>query len=167
MRKLLTSQIDISASPEQIWAVLSDLAAYREWNPFIVEAEGQTEVGKRLTLRMQPVGGKVATFRPTVLASQAGRELRWLGRLGIPGLLDAAHGFTIEPLDAGGSRLLQEELFRGLLVRPLARSLDRGTLAAFRAMNAALRERAEQAADRRGRQIPLPGTADSPKSPST
>jgi hypothetical protein len=146
MSKNLVSEIDISASPSQVWEVLSDLPAYQEWNPFILRADGAAEVGTRLTLRMQPVGGRVSTLHPTVLEVQPGSRLRWLGRVGVPGVLDAEHPLTIEPLDDGGSRLRQDEEFRGVLVPFLARSLDRGTLPAFHAMNAALKERAEKVA---------------------
>jgi hypothetical protein len=143
MSKQLASAIDIDASPAQVWEVLSDLSAYREWNPFIVQADGAVEVGRRLTLRMRPAGGRTSTFRPTVLESSAGRRLRWLGRLGLPGVLDADHTFTIEARAGGWARLRQDEEFRGVLAPLLARSLDKGTLPAFRAMNEALKQRVE------------------------
>ena len=38
-------------------------------------------------------------FKPRVLKAEPNRELRWLGHLGIPGLFDGEHIFTIEPLD--------------------------------------------------------------------
>lgn len=146
MSKQLASRIDIDATPAQVWEVLTRLEAYPEWNPFIVHADGTAEIGNRLTLRMQPVGAGAGTFRPTVLERREGSRLRWLGRLGVPGLLDADHTFTIEPRPGGGVTLRQDETFRGVLVPFLARSLDRGTLPAFRAMNEALKRRAEQAA---------------------
>ena len=143
MNKHLTSQIDIDASPEQVWRVLTDLSSYGQWNPFITRAEGTVEPGARLSLRMQPVGARGVTLRPTVIEASPGHRLRWLGRLGVPGLLDAEHVFTIASLDGGGVRLTQDERFRGLLVALLAGSLDRHTLPAFEAMNAALKQRAE------------------------
>jgi hypothetical protein len=146
MSKQLTTEIDIDAGPAQVWDVLSDLGAYREWNPFIVAADGQPEVGQRLSLRMRPEGGRTGTFRPTVLESSPGRRLRWLGRVGFPGVLDADHTFTIEARPGGGTRLRQEEEFRGVLAPFLARSLDKGTLPAFHAMNRALKQRVEDAA---------------------
>jgi hypothetical protein len=73
-----------------------------------------------------------------------GRRLRWLGRLLVPGIMDAEHTFTIEPLGDGQVRLVQHERFSGLLVPVLGRSLDRHTLPAFARMNQALKRRAEQ-----------------------
>ncbi len=58
------------------------------------------------------------------------------------GLFDGEHRFAIEPT-AGGSRLVQEERFTGLLVTFLARGLRRGTLPGFERMNEALKRRVE------------------------
>ena len=141
----LKTSIDIDASPDAIWEVLSDLPSYPSWNPFIRELRGRLSTGERLELRMQPVGGKAIRFRPTVLAAEPARELRWLGRLVMPGVLDGEHRFAIEPT-ARGSRLVQEERFTGVLVPLLAKSLRTRTLPAFELMNAALKDRVESSA---------------------
>jgi hypothetical protein len=143
MAKQLRSEIDVHATPERVWQVLTDFAAYPQWNPFITRADGEARRGRRLTLRMQPAGGRATTFRPTVLEAAQERELRWLGRLLVPGLFDGEHRFTIRPLGDGQVRLVQQEDFRGLLVPLLAGSLDRRTLPAFEQMNQALKRRAE------------------------
>jgi hypothetical protein len=144
MVKQLRAQIDIQATSDRVWEVLTDFAAYPEWNPFITQARGTARVGERLTNRMQPVGARGMTFRPTVLEADPGRRLRWLGRLVAPGIFDGEHTFTIEQLGGGQVRLIQQEQFRGLLAPVLARSLDRHTLPAFHLMNQALKRRAEQ-----------------------
>jgi hypothetical protein len=150
MAKQLRTEIDIQASPDRVWEVLTDFAAYPDWNPFITQARGTARVGERLTNRMQPVGGRGVTFRPTVLQADPGRRLRWLGRLVAPGIFDGEHTFTIERLGEGRVRLVQEEQFRGLLVPLMARSLDRRTLPGFQLMNRALKRRAERPRPRRG-----------------
>ena len=83
------------------------------------------------------------TLRPRLVAVTRERELRWRGVLGIPGLMDAEHSFVLQP-HAGGTRLIQQETFRGVLVPLLAGSLDRKTLPAFVAMNEALKQRAQR-----------------------
>ena len=84
------------------------------------------------------------THSPTVVEATPGQRLRWHGRFGIPGIFDAEHSFTITARQEGGVRLSQEERFTGVLVPLMARSLDRHTQPAFEAMNAALKNRAEQ-----------------------
>jgi hypothetical protein len=143
MSKTLVTEIRIDAPPERVWQVLSDLAAYPAWNPFVVQAEGRAEVGTRLTLRLQPAVGRATTVRPTVTEARAGARLRWLGRFGLPGVLDADHSFVLEPAGSG-TRFVQEERFSGALVPFVARTLERGTLPAFVLMNEALKRRAEE-----------------------
>jgi hypothetical protein len=147
MGERLSADIEIDATPGQVWEVLTDLAAFPAWNPFIVRAEGVVEPGRRLTLTMQPVGGRAMTLRPRLVEVDVPRRLRWRGTLGVPGLMDAEHTFTLEPRK-GGTRLIQQETFRGVLVPFLAASLNRRTLPAFAAMNEALRSRAEHMASR-------------------
>ena len=142
MSKRLSTHVDIEAAPERVWEVLTDLAAYADWNPFIVRAEGVVGPGNRLTLRMQPVGGRAMTLRPRLVDVTINRELRWHGKLGMPGLMDAEHTFALQP-QTGGTRLIHQETFRGVLVPFVARSLDRNTLPAFVAMNEALKQRVE------------------------
>jgi len=146
MTKELSSTIDIDAPPPVVWKMLVDFEAFSSWNPFITSAEGPLRVGGRLTLRMQPVGGSAVTIRPSLIEVVEGQRLRWRGRLVVRGLFDADHLFIVQPRDANGSRLVQQEQFSGLLVPFFQRSLDRGTLPAFHAMNQALKERAERAA---------------------
>jgi hypothetical protein len=144
MAKQLRSQIDIDASPERVWRILTDFDAYPQWNPFLTRASGAVRPGERLTVRMQPAGGRATTFRPTVLEATPARRLRWLGRLLVPGIFDGEHSFTLEPLGERRTRLTQQERFRGLLVPVLSRFLERRTLPAFEQMNRALKGRAEQ-----------------------
>lgn len=143
MRHHLHTEVEIDASPEAVWAVLTDLAGYPEWNPFVVSSQGTAAVGERLTNRFQPPGGKAMTFRPTVTVVQTERVFEWLGRLGFPGVFDGRHRFEIEPIPTG-SRFTQTERFNGALVRFMNKSLDTQTVAGFETMNAALRDRAEE-----------------------
>jgi hypothetical protein len=141
--KELRSEIEIEAPTERVWGVLTDFAAYPEWNPFIRRVGGRPEVSERLVVRMQPSGTRGMTFRPTVMKVEPGRELRWLGHLLVPGIFDGEHIFEIEELEHDRVRFVQREVFKGLLVPLLARSLDRDTQRGFEEMNRALRGRVE------------------------
>ena len=145
--KTLHTAIEIAAPAERIWQILTDLPAYPAWNPFIRRIAGRLAPGARLEVRLEPPGGMGATLRPTVLAADPGRELRWRGSLGVRGLFDGEHRLALEPAGAGRVRFVQEERFTGLLVPLLAGSLDRHTRPGFDAMNRALKARAEAAPD--------------------
>jgi hypothetical protein len=141
--KELRTRIEIEAPAERVWQVLTDFAAYPEWNPFMRRAKGGPEVEERLVVRMQPSGTRGFAFRPTVVETKPNRRLRWLGHLIVPGLFDGEHIFEIEELDRDPVLFVHREVFRGLLAPLLARSLNRDTPRGFEEMNRALRDRAE------------------------
>ncbi|WP_440995546.1 SRPBCC family protein [Arhodomonas sp. SL1] len=144
----LHTEIEINASAERVWAVLSDFASYPQWNPFIKSVAGTPQQGVRLQIAIQPSGGKVMRFSPIVLTADAGRELRWLGRFLFPGIFEGEHRFLIEPLGEGKVRFQQSERFSGLLVSLLRSSLDRDTRRGFEEMNRALKARVESAQEK-------------------
>jgi len=140
----LRSHIDVDASPERVWRVLTDFDAYPEWNPFIRSLTGRCEVGAKLTVRIEPPGARSMTFKPTIRAAEPEHELRWLGRLFVPGLFDGEHRLEIEPLDSARSRFAQSERFSGLLIPLFSRTLE-ATQRGFEQMNVALKGRVEEA----------------------
>jgi len=123
-----------------------DFPAYPQWNPFIRSIAGVARVGERLTASIQPQGGRAMTFRPTLLVVTPNEELRWLGRLLLPGIFDGEHYFQIVAVAPDRVRFIQGERFSGLLVTLAKSQLERGTKAGFAAMNRALQARAEAAA---------------------
>jgi len=142
MRHELKTDIEIDASPETVWAVLTDLDSYADWNPFIISASGQVEVGEQLINRMQPPGGRAMTIKPTVTEVETASVFEWLGVLGFSGVFDGRHRFELHRT-ATGTRVVHNEYFNGALVRLLRKSLDTQTKSGFDAMNAALKARAE------------------------
>jgi len=137
MSKIVTTHLTVRAPAEDIWKTLTDLDEYRSWNPFLTEAAGTIKVGERLKLTMQVPGGHAMTVRPWVTAVEDHRYLEWLGRLGLPGLLDGRHSFSLTPLPGGRTLLQQSETFTGVLV-PLTGSVPTRTRAGFDAVNEAL-----------------------------
>lgn len=104
------TSLDMPHSPDAVWAVLSDLSSYPEWNPMARRAEGTFELGRTLKLSLAgaplPVPAKIRVLEP-------GRLLVWGG--GLMPLLDVEHTFKLEPDGEGGTRFVHYEEFRGLL----------------------------------------------------
>jgi hypothetical protein len=105
--------------------------------------KGELRKGAKLVVRIQPTGARGSTFKPKVLVVDPPRELRWLGHLWISGLFDGEHILTIEPIGDDEVRFEQKEIFNGIFVRLLAKSLDRDTLRGFNEMNKALKQQVE------------------------
>ena len=145
MAATIMTTIDINADPEAVWEVLTDFAAYGDWNPFMDRIEGRPEVGTKLVVHLSPEGGRGMTFRPTVLAAAPGRELRWLGKLGLRGLFAGEHSFLLTRNADGTTRLTHAERFSGILVAPF-KGMVENSHAGFEAFNTALKQRVETAA---------------------
>jgi hypothetical protein len=143
--KELHSQIDINASAERVWQLLTDFASYPQWNPFIRRISGEPTTGERLQVRLELPESRSITLRPKELTAEPNHQVRWLGHLFVPGIFDGEHSFVFQSLEEDWVRFFQTEAFRGLLVPLFARSLDNSTLRGFAEMNRALKERAETA----------------------
>ncbi|MFI6864290.1 SRPBCC family protein [Streptomyces sp. NPDC050421] len=143
----LTASIEIEASPDEVWQVLTDLAAYPQWNPFMTSTEvtsqgGRLEEGATLRNVMHDRTGDTV-FTPEILTLEPGRELRWIGKMGPGWIADGEHRFVIEEIEGGRVRLTQSESFTGVAVPFVAGQLRADTLPQFRAMNEALARRVE------------------------
>jgi hypothetical protein len=148
MSRNIRHTIEIDASPAMVWATLTDTASFRDWNPFMHRAEGELRPSARLEVEIEPPGGRSMKFKPTVLSVEPEHELRWIGRLIMPGLFDGEHSFRLEPLESGSTRFTMAEHFTGLLV-PLFGGTLAKTQAGIEQMNVALKARAEAAQQER------------------
>jgi len=142
--KTVTAKIEIGAPPEQVWAVLTDLSRYPQWNPHIRRGTGQVAAGNRLTLRMYPPKGRAVTIRPLVLAAVPGAE--WRMRAGFPGtvgrlIFTGEHSFMLTAV-GGGTHFVQSETFRGALVPFIGKALT-AAQHSFQEHNEALKKRVE------------------------
>jgi hypothetical protein len=155
-RKEIRDEIEIQASPEAVWKILTDFEDFREWNAFMRPVVGEAEEGAKLRVQIRPPGGKAMAFRPRVTKVVSNRELRWEGRLWIPGLLDGEHIFEIEPLGSDRSKFVQREVFTGLFVPLMAKNIENQTLPGFEKMNRALKERVEAGGEGARREMMKP-----------
>lgn len=143
MAREIKTTIEIHASAERVWRILTDFTKYSDWNPFIKKAHGQPIEGKRITVSPQPPGRRMWTFKPRLTKVVPNRELIWLGHFALPGLADGEHTFIIEVLADNRVRLVHGEVFRGLLVPLIWSWLRKTTRDGFEAMNVALKHVAE------------------------
>ena len=142
--KLLETEIQIKASPEKVWSILTNLEQYTDWNPFIKKVIGKPQVGEKLEVCISPPNGREMVFKPTVKSVIKNSEFSWLGRFLLPSIFDGKHIFTIYK-NKNGCLLVQKEEFSGLLVPLMWNSLEKSTREGFERMNNALKQRAEHA----------------------
>jgi len=145
MSRTLTSEIKIQASPQTVWAVLTDFPAYPEWNPIEIQMEGEPIAGTVLHHTSKLPGRKPRRFSPTIVAAEPGRVLAWEGRILAPGLFDVHHRFELSATSEDATTLRQSERFSGVLIPFFAKTL-RQTQVAFETANQAIKSRSESIA---------------------
>ena len=101
----------IAAPAEQIWGVLTDTAAYPDWNPTFVEVQGAYAQGGKVLNKVQDPSGSVLEMTATVATLTPAQELRQKG--GVPLVITFDHRWILEPVE-GGTKVTQHEVDRGL-----------------------------------------------------
>ena len=144
----LHTDIDIAATPEDVWSVLVDFPAHSSWNPFIRHIHGTAREGASLHIYFRPPGAPRVRLRATVLVAQPPRELRWRSRILMPEVFEAEHWFVLIPLSSREVRLQQSLWIDGLVSPFLRNRVDRDVHRGFREMNSALKGRVERNRER-------------------
>jgi len=63
MSSQIATTVEIDATPERVWKVLTDFGAYPEWNPFITRIAGPLQAGGQLDVYLKPSGGRGMGFK--------------------------------------------------------------------------------------------------------
>jgi hypothetical protein len=114
----IVTELHIPATPDRVFEVMRDLAAWPTWNPNVARIDGRGAVGERLALYLSRGPGKRSIrVAATITRFDPGFGVEWRGGFpGVPALLDIHHYFRIEP-DGEGTRFIHGERFEGLLAR--------------------------------------------------
>ncbi|MFC1747876.1 SRPBCC family protein [Pseudomonadota bacterium] len=145
MPEVIQHELEIAATPDQVWRVLMDFNAYARWNPFVRQISGEASLGGVLSLSIQSGHHCVMGFSPSVIAVEPRRRFSWRGHLYIPGLFDGEHHFEIEAVAENRVCFRQVEYFSGLLNRLILKFVREQTTSGFKAMNVALKKEVERA----------------------
>lgn len=141
--KELRTEIHIQAPVEKVWKVLTDVEKYPQWNPFIKSFQGNLVEGEIIQVELQPADKNPMTMRPQIILVQKERELRWKGRMFLPGIFDGEHIFELTVLENQTTRFIHREKFSGVMVPFLKKMIDNNTRRSFEMMNQRLKEQCE------------------------
>ena len=110
----------IEASPADVWAVLSDVGSWRDWDSGVDRVEGRVALGERITIYATMIRGR--PFEVTVTELRPEEAMRWRG--GLPfGLAVIERTYSLVRQDDGSTVVTVREDHTG----PLAFLLDRTT----------------------------------------
>lgn len=140
----IVTSIEIDASPERVWDVLTNFREYDEWNPFIRHLKGSAAPGERLSFVAQfrgrdlPISARFVRLEPN-------REIRWHGPTSsvLGKLFRGEHYIRLEPAGDGRTRVEHGEQFGGVLVGFVWERFKDSVMPQYIAMNEGLKRRAE------------------------
>ena len=131
----------IRATPEQVWAALSDGPSYQEWNPEIIGISGQFGLGARVTAKVRLGDGAVRSVPQRVTAFDPPHKMIW--ESGLPfGLFVGRRTFTVTP-GANGAEFRMHLHMSGPLSPMILKSVGDRQPEIDR-FSAALKQRAEK-----------------------
>jgi hypothetical protein len=135
-------RVGIQAPPEVIWEVISDLAAWSDWNPIYPRATGEIRIGSTLDITLALPGEKPQQIQPTVMEWVPNDQLHWkLSMMG--GLVKTIRFFEIEKLAEESCIVSNGEIIGGMLGPRLGKRMGQKIYRGFRDMDEALKARAE------------------------
>ena len=141
-----TADVEINASAERVWQIISDFPRYSQWNPLVPRLKCEQRVGAR-GRGLLGTGGKLSVpFFPKIVAFEPNSELGWVGEAPIPGLFKGDHRFFIEPLGENSCRLRHREEFTGFFANLLGERVVKLACSMYVEYNRELKLRAEKSA---------------------
>jgi hypothetical protein len=110
----------VAASPEAVWAVLTDGASWSAWDSGVDAVEGRIAPGEAIKIRSQ--AAPRGTFPVRVTAFEPSARLRFSG--GMPfGLFRGVRNYTLSPDPGGGTAFHMREEYSGPLLGLIWRSM--------------------------------------------
>lgn len=141
--KSVEAEVEIAASPEQVWSVLTDIEKWYQWNRVMPSLEGDLVEGSRINLELAVPGRRSSHQRPRLVRVTPNSELRWYDQVIWPKIFASEHWFLIEA-SPNGCRVHHGERFAGLLATFMGRKTLEDTQRIFELMNRDLKERVEE-----------------------
>ena len=118
--KVFSAEINIVATPEAIWRILTDAPNYPTWDPGADRIEGTIAEGEKITAYTKLSPDRAFPVRVTEFVP--GQRMTWTG--GMPlGLFKGVRTFTLTPTGDGSTDFALREEFSGLLFPLFGRSL--------------------------------------------
>ena len=95
-----TTTVEMGASPESVWEILTDGPGYANWNPEINRVDGKIALGEKVKAHIVLHGGKVQPVTVRVTELEPIHRMVWRGGLPL-GLFTGLRTFSLVQRDGG------------------------------------------------------------------
>lgn len=138
-----THSVPVAAPASVVWQVLTDFAAYPQWNPFAQQVRCDFEVGGVIDMQVALVGPRLLRQREYITAISPGRSFTYAMRPLPGGLLRSQRTQTVVPVDERSSRYEASFCLQGPLAPVVKALLGRALTRGFDGVAATVGPRAE------------------------
>jgi hypothetical protein len=135
-------RIGIQAPAELIWDIVRDLSRWHEWNPTYPQASGEVRIGELVSVTLALPGQPAQVLKPRIMDWVPNEQLHWELKM-MGGMIKTLRYIEIEAVGPANSVVDNGEIFGGLMGPSLGKRMGRTVRRGFKAMNEALKERAE------------------------
>lgn len=139
MKQYHTS-IEIHASVQKVWTILTDFSDYPNWNPLVSALTGDIKEGGVIKTTIVPLNN---TFSAKLLSFKENKEIVWQGKMLATFILAGKHYYRLIQKEKQLTVLEHGEYFTGLFSSFISRKLLIKMEEAFVAHNEALKKRVE------------------------
>ena len=136
-------RIGVQAPAELIWEIVADLPRWHEWNPTYPRADGQVRIGELISVTLALPGQPPQELKPRILDWVPNEQLHWELKM-MGGMIKTMRYIEIQSLGEAASIVDNGEIFGGLMGPSMGKRIGRTVRHGFKAMNEALKERAEK-----------------------
>ncbi|MEO6420379.1 MAG: SRPBCC domain-containing protein [Polyangiaceae bacterium] len=109
----------IKATPDRIWALLTNASGFPQWNSTVTSIEGDIAEGQ--TLKLKAVSGGERVFKLKVSKFEPGRSMIWSD--GMAPMFKGVRTFKLTPKGDGSTEFSMKEEFSGLMLPMIKGSL--------------------------------------------
>lgn len=139
-----TTEVVINAPQQFVWEQVTNFEAYSDWNPFILEAHGQFEVGSTIRFFEDVKQFGQHWLNAKFLSIDPPHSFIWQGHFGASFLFSVRHSFIFEAIGDRQTRFTQRHENSGILIPYLAwRGVYHVSYQGYLDYDRALKERCE------------------------
>ena len=111
--------INIQATPKDIWAFLTNAEDFPRWNSTVNNIEGVIALGEKIKLHAEIAPERVFKLKVSEFIS----EKRMVWRDGMAPMFTGVRTYTLTPRNDGSTDFFMSEIFSGIMLPLIVRSL--------------------------------------------
>ena len=139
----IRTEVEIEATPEEVWAILSDVDGWSSWNTTVHASSGQFAQDAQMDITMKNKKGDAGPhYKPMITTCTPPFKMRWRAKM-MAGFIFTNDKLIEISATESGCKVTHSELFGGLMFKMMSGAMKTGVPPILDAMNRDLKSKAE------------------------